>query len=112
MPNTVAILKDAILQAKLKGQDAADKETYVTTFAYDEFNRLIEQHIRGLNGNSIDHAWFFAYEYWLRFGTWPGLSHPDHSHLALSAGLGHRQLVKVRGKPEATRELPLHFAGG
>ena len=37
-------------------------ETYVTTFVFDEINRRTEQHIRGLNGNSIDHAWFFAYD--------------------------------------------------
>ena len=37
-------------------------EAYVTTFAFDKINRLTEQHIRGLNGNSIDHAWFFAYD--------------------------------------------------
>ena len=37
-------------------------ETYVTTFVFDEINRRTEQHIRGLNGNSIDHAWFFTYD--------------------------------------------------
>ncbi|MGB7948433.1 MAG: RHS repeat-associated core domain-containing protein, partial [Candidatus Binatia bacterium] len=37
-------------------------ETYVTTFVFDELNRRTEQHIRGLNGNSIDHTRFFAYD--------------------------------------------------
>jgi len=41
---------------------SGDPETYVTTFFYDEINRRTEHHIRGLNGNSIDHAWFFAYD--------------------------------------------------
>lgn len=37
-------------------------ETYVTTFAFDELNRTVELHIRGLNGNSIDHTSLFAYD--------------------------------------------------
>jgi|GEM_PF-6375795 len=41
---------------------AGVSETYVTTFIYDELNRRTEQHIRGLNGNSIDHAWLFSYD--------------------------------------------------
>jgi len=39
-----------------------EPETYATTFAFDALNRLTEQHILGLNGNSLDHAWFFAYD--------------------------------------------------
>ncbi|GJL63170.1 MAG: hypothetical protein NPIRA04_18240 [Nitrospirales bacterium] len=37
-------------------------ETYVKTCVYDELNRRTEEHIRGLNGNSIDHASFFAFD--------------------------------------------------
>lgn len=37
-------------------------ETYVMTYTYDELNRRTEQHIRGLDGTSIDHTWFFAYD--------------------------------------------------
>ncbi|MBX3335240.1 MAG: hypothetical protein KF876_14030 [Nitrospira sp.] len=52
-----------VTETELPGSGASGgPETYVTTFAFDELNRQIEQHIRGLNGNSIDHAWFFAYD--------------------------------------------------
>ena len=52
-----------VTEAEVPGPGAGGgPETYVTTFAFDELNRRIEQHIRGLNGNSIDHAWFFAYD--------------------------------------------------
>lgn len=50
-------------EIEVPGPDATGvQETYVTTFIYDELNRRTEQHIRGLNGNSIDHAWFFAFD--------------------------------------------------
>ncbi len=52
-----------VMETELPGPGAGGgPETYITTFAFDELNRRIEQHIRGLNGNSIDHAWFFAYD--------------------------------------------------
>lgn len=52
-----------VTETELPGPGAGGgPETYVTSFAFDELNRRIEQHIRGLNGNSIDHAWFFAYD--------------------------------------------------
>ncbi len=38
------------------------RETYVATMAYDELNRRTEEHILGLNGDSIDHAWFQHYD--------------------------------------------------
>lgn len=37
-------------------------ETYVTTHDYDELNRRTESHIRGLDGNSIDHETFYDYD--------------------------------------------------
>ena len=37
-------------------------EIYGTTFDYDELNRQVGEHIRGLNGNSIDHTTFMAYD--------------------------------------------------
>ncbi len=37
-------------------------ESYATTFVYDEVNRQTEVHILGLNGNSIDHHTFSAYD--------------------------------------------------
>ena len=53
----------SITEVEVPGPGATgDRETYLTTFAYDELNRRTEMHIRGLNGNSLDHAWFFAYD--------------------------------------------------
>ncbi len=37
-------------------------EIYQTTNDFDELNRQVEEHIRGLNGNSIDHTNFMAYD--------------------------------------------------
>ncbi|GJL76748.1 RHS repeat-associated core domain-containing protein [Nitrosomonas sp.] len=52
-----------ITEIEVPGPGAAGvQERYVTTSIYDALNRRTEQHIRGLNGNSIDHAWFFAYD--------------------------------------------------
>lgn len=38
------------------------QEKYLTAMAYDQLNRRTEQHVLGLNGNNINHAWFFAYD--------------------------------------------------
>ncbi|MEZ5402399.1 MAG: RHS repeat-associated core domain-containing protein [Bryobacteraceae bacterium] len=52
-----------ITETEVPGPGAAgDPETWVITFAFDEVNRQTERRILGLNGNSIDHAWFFAYD--------------------------------------------------
>ncbi len=40
----------------------ANTEIYVTSFVYDQVNRMTEQHILGLNGNSLDHDWLYAYD--------------------------------------------------
>jgi RHS repeat-associated protein len=53
----------SVSETELPGPGAGGAaETYVTTFVFDEINRRTEQHIRGLNGRSIDHAWLFAYD--------------------------------------------------
>lgn len=39
-----------------------EEESYVTTYDYDELNRRTESHIRGLGGDSIDHATFYTYD--------------------------------------------------
>ncbi|MDR8391157.1 RHS repeat-associated core domain-containing protein [Aliifodinibius sp. S!AR15-10] len=53
----------SLTEIEIPGPGAVgQKETYVTTYSYDELNRQTEQHIRGLDGDSIDHAWYFAYD--------------------------------------------------
>jgi YD repeat-containing protein len=37
-------------------------ETYVRTFVHDELDRPVEEHDRGLGGDSIDHVWRYAYD--------------------------------------------------
>jgi RHS repeat-associated protein len=41
---------------------AGPPERYVTTFNYDELNRKTGRHRRGLNGTSLDHHTFYAYD--------------------------------------------------
>ncbi|HSR66637.1 MAG TPA: hypothetical protein VLU25_01745, partial [Acidobacteriota bacterium] len=54
----------SVSELELPGPGATDgvPETYVTTHAYDELNRRTESHIRGLDGNSIDHPTFYDYD--------------------------------------------------
>ena len=53
----------AIWENEVAGPGSSgSSELYGTTFEYDELNQRIATHIRGLNGNSIDHRWTISYD--------------------------------------------------